>query len=257
MKYAPYSYSKMSTFKCKNKFKLQYVDKIKTPFNKSVAMEIGSFKHFGIEKYLEGSKTFKDDVLNYKFSLVDAEKQKQVFAELSRILKSNTIKFYKQQEKLEIEMGFGLVFDGDKVILGKYSKQSHIRGYIDLMYYDEFTKTAYIIDHKTGKTRQDQDPLQLHIYYLVAMLMYPEAEVIQTQFNFVDNDETVSHTFYPSDFEKIKKIVLDYIDEIENESEFEKSEHYCDYCPFMKSGHCKGIDNDIFAGQDEFKLPWE
>jgi hypothetical protein len=256
MKYAPYSYSKMSTFKCKNKFKLQYIDKIRTPFNKSVAMEIGSFKHYGLEKFLERSTSFQKDILNFKFDLVDEVKKVQVFAELRKILESDTTQEYLKQDKLEIEMGFGLTFN-DSVELGKYSKDCHIRGYIDLMYYDKESKIAYIIDHKTGRTRKNQDPLQLQLYYIVAMLKYPDAIEVRTQFNFVDNNDVINTSFFPEDFEEVTRIVLDYINDIESEKEFSKSEHYCNYCQFMKSGHCQGVENDLLSGKDDFKLSFD
>ena len=42
MKFIPYSYSKIASFKqCPYKFKLQYIDKVEIPFETNIALEKG------------------------------------------------------------------------------------------------------------------------------------------------------------------------------------------------------------------------
>ena len=114
MKYAPYSYSMIGTFKnCPYRFKLQYIDKIKTKFNVTPALEKGKFLHFGIEHYLKG--TLKDKINEFKFQTISENEKKEIFKLLKKILKSKNIQFYKSFDNLYIEYGFGLILKKDDV----------------------------------------------------------------------------------------------------------------------------------------------
>ena len=54
MKFSPYSFSKIGTFsQCPYRFKLQYIDKIKIPFEINIALEKGKYIHSLIEQYIK------------------------------------------------------------------------------------------------------------------------------------------------------------------------------------------------------------
>ena len=76
MKYSPYSFSKIEVFEqCKNKFKLQYIDKIKTS-SSNIHLERGTFFHHLLEHtnfFSKDSKTFPEITLEL---LSDEEKKK-------------------------------------------------------------------------------------------------------------------------------------------------------------------------------------
>jgi len=244
LKYAPYSYSKIGTFKnCPYRFKLQYIDKIKTKFNVTPALEKGKFLHFGIEHYLKGD--LKEKINEFKFKLHNEEERKKIFKLLKKILKSKNIQFYKSFENLFIEYGFGLILKDNDVEVTEYKNDVDIRGYIDLMFYDDFTETVYIIDHKSGKYRKDQDKLQVSIYYLVGYKLFPNAKKFILNFDFIEEDKSISIELKRDDFQKILNFVKNSINEIENAKEFPKKTTYCQWCPYYIEGHCDGIMEDL------------
>ena len=244
MKFAPYSYSKIGTFKnCPYRFKLQYIDKIKTKFNVTPALEKGKFLHFGIEHYLKGS--LKEKINEFEFKLHSEEERKKIFKLLKKILKSKNIQFYKSFDNLLIEYGFGIIFKDNDIEITEYKNNVDIRGYIDLMFYDDFTETVYIIDHKSGKYRKDQDKLQVSIYYLVGYKLFPEAKKFILNFDFIEEDKSISIELKRDDFQKILNFVKKSIDEIENAKEFPKKTTYCQWCPYYNEGHCDGIMNEL------------
>jgi CRISPR/Cas system-associated exonuclease Cas4 (RecB family) len=199
LKYAPYSYSMIGTFKnCPYRFKLQYIDKIKTKFTKTPALERGSFLHKGIELHLKGE--LNESIKNYKFETINDEEKRELFRLLKKILKGKNIQFYKTFDNLHIEYGFGLILKENDVEVTDYKKDVDIRGFIDLMFYDEFSESVYIIDHKSGKFREDQDKLQISIYYLVAYKMFPQANKFYLNFDFIEQDKSVSYTYTKDDF---------------------------------------------------------
>ena len=240
MKYAPYSYSMIGTFKnCPYRFKLQYIDKIRTKFNVTPALEKGKFLHYGIEHYLKGS--LKDKINEYKFTVSSNEDKKEYYKLLKRILKGKNIQFYKSFDNLYIEYGFGLILKDNDVEVREYSKNCDIRGYIDLMFYDDFSNSVFIIDHKSGKFNENQDKLQISIYYLVAYKLFQNAEIFNLNFDFIEHDKSVSYTYTRDDFQKVLNYVKDELNKVENATEFPKKTKFCNWCPYFNEGHCDGI----------------
>jgi len=249
-KYTPYSYSKISTFKnCPYRFKLQYIDKIKTKFNKTPALEKGSFLHYGIEHYLKGN--LKDEINKYNFEVSGKDDIINYKKQLKQILKGENVQIYKSFNKnnVYIEEGFGLYWkninDKWQFELGKYSKQSTIYGYIDLMIYDDFLERVNIIDHKSGKFRKDQDELQLKIYAIVGFLKFPDVNDVYVQFDFLEHNKSINFKFERKDFDKISYEVIQKIIEVENEENFNKKDTFCNWCPYYNEGHCNGKDIPI------------
>ena len=240
LKYAPYSYSMIGTFKnCPYRFKLQYIDKIKTKFNLSPALEKGKFLHYGIEKYLKNE--LDESIKNYKFQTVSNEEKKKYFKLLKKILKGKNVQFYKTFDELFIEYGFGLILKDNDVELLPYGKNVDIRGYIDLMFYDDFIESVYIIDHKSGRYRESQDKLQVSVYYLVAYKMFPNAEKFNLIFDFIEHNKSVSITYTRNDFQNVLNFVKENIQKVETATEFPKITKFCQWCPYYNEGYCDGI----------------
>jgi len=243
MKYAPYSYSKIGTFKnCPYRFKLQYIDKIKTQFNVTPALEKGSFLHYGIERFLKGD--LKQKINEFKFTATSEEQKKDLFKQLKKILKGKNVQFYKSFDELFIEYGFGLKFKENDVEVTEYNKYADIRGYIDLMFYDDFSESVNIIDHKSGRFREDQDKLQVSIYYLVAYKIFPNAEKFNLIFDFLEHEKSVSITYTREDFQNILNFVKENLLKVENAKEFPKITNFCNWCPYFNEGYCNGISKE-------------
>ena len=245
MKYSPYSYSKINTFKnCPYRFKLQYVDKIRTKFNVSPALEKGKFIHYGLEHYLKG--TLREKINDYNFQLASSDEIKEYRKQLKQVLLSKDIQWYKSFSDIKTEFGFGIIFkDNDIDVIG-YSNKADIRGYIDLLAYDEFSNEVYIIDYKTGKFREEQDKLQVAIYYLVAVKKYPEVENFNLIFNFVEHSKTVEIKYTRDDFQKVLEFVRSSLSKVENADEFPKITTFCNWCPYYNEGHCNGISEENY-----------
>jgi len=247
LKFSPYSYSKINTYKnCPYRFKLQYIDKIKTPFVMNKSLEKGSFLHKGIELYL------KDEIkkiADFEFKVYNDEEKSKLFKQLKKILKNDNIQYYKTKENLYIEKGFGL--DIDTLEVKDYNYDSDIIGFIDLMFYDEDEKIVYIIDHKSGKFNENQDKIQLYIYYLVALSLFP-AEKAKLYFDFIEHNKSISFEFDKSEKEKIQNEVKKIIEMIEMSSSFPKKDTFCNWCPYFEHNICDGnadtpeMELDIF-----------
>jgi len=236
LKYKPYSYSKISTYKnCPRRFKLQYIEKIRIPFDVTPALEKGKFLHFGIEHYLKGD--LKEKIKDFKFQVTDEITKKELYLQLKQILKSKNIQFYKTFKNLFIEYGFGIIFKDNDVVITDYNFNADIFGYIDLMFYDEFSNSVYIIDHKSGKYREDQDKLQTSIYYLVAYKLFPNAEKFHLNFDFIEHDKSISVTLTKDDFNNTIKYIKDHLEIIENTITFPTETKYCNWCPY-KDKYC-------------------
>lgn len=128
MKFAPYSYSKISSFvSCPRKFKYNYIDKLGI-FKPSEALEKGSRVHQLLENFEEIKET---KVLpKFKFSVTPPEKQKAVDKVAFDFMKSDLGRLYLTKcDVIGDEVKFGL----DKKLnpIGYYDKAAIMRGAID------------------------------------------------------------------------------------------------------------------------------
>ena len=117
-----------------------------------------------------------------------------------------------------------MILKKDDVEVTSYGKNCDIRGFIDLMFYDDFTESVYIIDHKSGKFNENQDKLQISIYYLVAYKLFQNAEIFNLNFDFIEHDKSVSYTYTRDDFQKVLNYVKDELN-IDDAKHFSKILH--------------------------------
>jgi len=244
LNYAPYSYSKISTYKnCPYRFKLQYIDKIRKPFEKTEALEKGHFLHYGIENYLKGS--LKENIKTYKFTIKQFEDYIDI---LKQVLGTDYIQNLKNKNNLSIEEGFGIKFNDEDndYILQKYNRKADIYGYIDLMYFNEEENVIYIIDHKSGKFRTEQDKLQVYIYYLVALKKYKlnENTKIKVEFFFMEHNKVINEILTIDDKDRIIEYIKNIIFKIEEETKYAKKDTFCQWCPYYLE-ECNGQEEYI------------
>lgn len=122
-------------------------------------------------------------------------------------------------------------------IIGNYS----IIGFIDRVdMYDDYLE---IIDYKTGKREVAQKDvhsnLQLGIYALAASLKFPDKKIVAS-LHYLRSGRIKSHTFSKEDIEEVKKMLVDKINLIMNDTNFNatKNERVCYFCDHAKSGAC-------------------
>lgn len=242
--YAPYSHSKMETWvSCPKKFEWNYIIKPPRTEVPSPILEKGTLFHAVLEFDMVDKLDEFDIPDKFKaLTKKDAEEiigQALTFADESDIY--NWIKGLAGKKVPEQEM-----FLGPKLEPVETLEESLIRGFIDLMIYDEESKACYIFDWKTGgKSKEDlkkwpKPKDQLELYAIWANQVFG-AEHIETAFVYVEHDHMAKYVFESSDIPTLKKKFKDKINNIENDNKFEKNlSQLCAWCDFKEG--CIGID---------------
>lgn len=245
MKFAPYSFSKISSFQtCPLRFKFDYIDKL-GKFQKSKALEKGSFIHLWLEKKGLGI-TEKPE---FKFSLSTPEDVKVYEAIYHKFIETPIAKKYLNENVLGVEIDFGVKYDEGKMDETSYwNKQALMRGKIDhaLLVDDDLT----LIDWKTGKVNPWQNDLQLVMYAVWGFLKYPDVETINGAFVYIEHGEEKPYTYHRKDLNALKARIAGEIRNIETEGDFPKKESaLCNYCSYRELGLCKPESGDDFANK--------
>ncbi len=243
------SYSALNTYKtCPLKFKLQVLDKIKTP--KSIEAVFGTLVHSALnkmfkrtplypsldeiinhfsEKWLEATTTYEDDVVKLLFE--DGVKLLKNFHKKNPPWNFNTV---------ELESYFNVEIEDPK------NNESHtLAGIMDRVDKDPKSDVYEIIDYKTAKRMPSQDminsDLQLSIYHLGLAKKWPhiKPENIKLSLYFLKHNEKIETQRTLSDLEKTKERVLKIINEIDtlvkDEKEFIPTPSaLCDWCGYQK-----------------------
>ena len=142
MKFAPYSFSKMCTFKqCPKRFKLSYIDKIKIE-QKSPSLAKGSLLHYMIENDI----TSMSELCNYN---VGDELKEQCLNIYAKFKRSDIYANIMSERHICTEMKYALDINLNHVSYN--SKEALLRVAIDRITFDG--EGAHIIDWKSGKVK--------------------------------------------------------------------------------------------------------
>jgi hypothetical protein len=175
-----WSYSSITLFdQCPKKYyHLRVAKDIKEP--ESDAMLYGTAVHEAAEQYI------RDDIpLPEKFAFVQPYLTK--------------LKAIPGEKLCEHKMGLKRV-DGELQPCGFYDEDVWFRGIADLLIIDRESKTARVIDYKTGKSARYADPKQLALMAACVFFHFPEIERVRSGLLFV-----VSKEFVPVDFRQKHK----------------------------------------------------
>jgi len=245
-KFSPYSHSKMETWvSCPQKFNYQYIIKPPRTFVPSPILEKGTLFHAILEFDIE------DDLDNFdipdKFKALTKKDKKEIVTQaLTFTVKS---KKYKKIKNLSgIKVPEQEMFLGSDLKPVETLQESLIRGFIDLIIWDEKTKTCHIYDWKTGgkskealkKWPKSRD--QLELYAIWAHETYG-AEVINTAFVYAEHDYLAEYRFTKDDINALKSKFQLKIEGIENDGVYGKNlTQLCAWCDFKEL--CLGIPAD-------------
>jgi CRISPR/Cas system-associated exonuclease Cas4 (RecB family) len=232
MKYNPYSQSKISSyFDCPHKFKLNYIDKIKTG-EKNIHLKRGNYSHERLEHWPDESKVdekTKGDL--------DEENLNHCEGYLKRFSESELGKKY-----LETPGENEIKFSWDKKLKPcDYDNKENglIRGKIDKII-KRSEEVFTVIDWKSGKVPWTPDYSQLELYACYLFLKYPNLKEVDAKFVYLEHEnQEVRKKIFRKSLKPLLRKILKKIKTIENQSHFPKNiTKLCDYCDFFKSGDC-------------------
>lgn len=190
--FQPWSMSKMRVaLDCSLRFKLKYVDRVKPKATEiSSSQRIGSAAHQAIELVLQGvplRESMRRAMIRYKLTTVEGDELLALFYNIEGFLK-NLESFKKAHLVTEqhIEHHFALTADLTPCEYGHES--AFLRGIWDLCL-RAHDKYIIIIDHKTGEDHGIAPyELQLKLYALAGLYVFPGVEGVQAALNYIENE---------------------------------------------------------------------
>lgn len=229
MKYAPYSFSKISIFfDCPKKFEFAYINKIEKDdtYIDPIYFRRGRFLHAYIADRLNGGDGTK--LKNYNVSVDEKMKLTDMADDT---LNHEYIMLTYDFDINSIETYISL----DKNLEPTRSKiENAIGGYVD--YFAIKDTFGTVIDWKSGKARKCPDFSQLELYAIWLFQKYPDLDELDLVFFYVEHNTLEFKTITPNDVFSLKNDLIYKIDTIEKTHTFSKKESdKCVECPFFNS----------------------
>lgn len=245
-KYAPYSFSKIDKFaSCPMAYNYNYIIRPPREQKQMPHLEAGSLMH----------RVLEFDCIGNLANFEPEDDLTSLTAEGAEKAINKVLKFIDESDIYEwIKSLKGEFVPEQEMFLGPDMKpvdtleESLIRGFIDLIIWDEKTSSCYIFDWKSGGKSKDQlqkwpkPKDQLEMYAIWAYETYG-AEHIECAFVYIEHEHMAKYAFSAADIPVLKKKFLSKIDAIEKEQKFpETYTILCLYCDFKEL--CLGIPQD-------------
>lgn len=205
----PMSYSRLSTFEnCQQQFDYLYVTK-NVQVVESEAMAYGTRVHEALEMYAKS----RDE----KYLTRETRKWKSL---IDRLLEKKGTHLYEYQMALTPELE----------PCDWMAKDVWLRGIADVLVVDG--DTAYCLDWKTGKVRDN--PTQLQLFACMVFLHFPEVQTVKTAFVWLKFDQVTDMIYKRSMFDPMWRNLMqrfDYVQETIDLGVFEaKPSGLCRWC---------------------------
>lgn len=212
-----WSYSRYRDYEqCPQRAKYKHVDKMKEPG--SPAMDRGSAIHKMAEDYASGRlKKLPAELKNFKEQFMELKKSKP---------------------QCEQEWAFDTAWRRTDW----FAREAWCRVKMDVAYELPKAKTAYGIDHKTGRYKPGTYAEQLELYLLAMLLIFPDVETVVCKLWFLDSGEEEVYEATRADLPELKATWIKRTKPMLNDKRFSpKPGNHCRWCPFSKSkdGPCK------------------
>lgn len=216
----PLSFSTLNLHQqCPRKYKYSKIDKIDPGYRDMTPLLKGGAVHSNLENY-PNPGTHK---LSSQYSYIT-----------ERFSQSDIGKKYLEITKPINELKFGL--DRNLKEVDYSSKDAMLRGIIDRICVID--GVLNVIDWKTGKYRDEkfQDYNQLILYAVFLFNKY-NIEKIRVSYVYVEHDLENSVVLERKYLEKYENTILNLINQLENDKEFNKNvSRLCDWCEYKE--HC-------------------
>ena len=245
-KYAPYSFSKMDSWvSCANKFNYNYIIRPPRTAKPSPILEKGTLFHAVLEfDCVDNLDNFE---ITDTFSALSIDDSEAIIGQaLEFTVSSEIYKWIKSLDGLKVpeqEMFLGGALEPVETL-----EDSLIRGFIDLIIYDEDTNKCYIFDWKTGGKSKEalikwpKPKDQLELYAIWAHQVFG-ATHIEAAFVYVEHEHKAQYTFMAADIPQLIKKFQYKINHIEKDQAFSKNlTTLCLWCDFKEL--CLGIPQD-------------
>jgi len=243
-----YSHSKISTYEnCPYKYKLQYIDKIKSEVPTTIEAFMGNLVHQTLE-FLYKNKKFKKrvaknilvkfyrDLWEKEFSddilIVKGEKE-NVGAENYRKMGEKFISDYYDRMKPFEQMTILGLETQDMMTLSD-GNQWHVR--IDKLGCDS-DGNYFICDYKTNSKMKDQEEAdedrQLAMYSIWVRDKFKDAKSVKLIWHMLAFNKDAISERTDEQLEKLQNNICETIKEIENANDFPRRQTaLCDYCVY-------------------------
>ena len=238
-----YSHSKLGTYlQCKQKYKFQYIDKIKTNVE-SIEVFMGKLVHETLEKLY---KDLQFEKVNSKEELIahfEANWDSKLHDKIIIVKKDYNHENYKAMGKRFISEYYdhykpfnswktlGLETQDLMPLVNGF--QYHVR--IDRLACDK-EGNYYVCDYKTNNQLKELDEdKQLAMYSLWVKNKYPDAKSVKLVWYFLAHDKEMISERNDEQLSQLKIQTQDLIKEIESCEKFPTNvTNLCDYCQFKE-----------------------
>ena len=235
MKFSPYSYSKISTFKaCPFKFKLNYIEGLRLK-SESVALEKGTRIHQIIEMYQYN----KPSVLpTFDYKVLNKEQQEDAEEIAIKFCSSDMGMSFLHHDYIlghEVEFGMDKKFNP----VNYNSNDAMLRGKIDFLAKEK--RKAIVVDWKSGKVRDQRymSNEQTMLYAVWCFNMFDDIDEVESHYVYVEHDTITTFLFKREYFNNYTKLYATHVFNIETTNEQPKIVGpLCNYCDYMKQGYC-------------------
>ena len=243
-----YSHSRLNTFEtCPQMFKYRYLDKIRTPFEKTVETHLGKVVHETLEwLYTEvgfGKIPELDDALIYYRNQWTSKWEDTIKIVRKNLTKEDyfnkglqfLVSYYMKHKPFNdntIDIEKKVMIDMDEE--GKY----RLQGFIDRLVYNLEEERYEVHDYKTanslplpGKVEKDK---QLALYSIGIKNQFGQDKEVIPVWHYLAFNRRIESRRTNEQLEDLKKEIIGLIDTIESTTEFPpKKSGLCNWCEFQ------------------------
>ena len=242
-----YSHSKLKCYEqCPQKFKLQYIDKIRIEFNESIELFLGKRVHETLKKLYRDLQYQKENILedllvflhnrwatNWNGSIVIVKK-KYCPEDYLRMAEKYIADYYTRYKPFN--HGRTIALESRVLINLDNSGNYKLCGYIDRLTKAE-DGCYEIHDWKTcsrlpslADIKKDR---QLALYAIGVKERYPDVKGIRLIWHFLKFDKEIDSTWTDEELEELKRNTIQLIGKIESEEKYPtKTSILCDWCKY-------------------------